>query len=203
MPRMTYSELKALLQAERNNALAAVVASKLSSERSDAMDYYLGNMTKDMPAPEGRSQAVSTDVADTVEGMMPSLMEIFFGGDEVVRFEPVGKNDVQAAEQESDYVNHVFQQENPGFMIMYSFIKDALLSKNGVVKVFWEKRKVKERETYTNLTDDMYAILVNDPAVEIVEHTEHMLGEDGDDEEDEPVGKEKSKGRGSDTGEVY
>jgi hypothetical protein len=35
------------------------------------MDYYLGNMDKDMPAQDGRSKAVSTDVADTIEGLMP------------------------------------------------------------------------------------------------------------------------------------
>ena len=55
-------------------------------------------------------------------------MDIFAGSDEVVRFEPVGPEDEAAAQQETDYVNHVFMQQNPGFMILYSFIKDALLS---------------------------------------------------------------------------
>ena len=53
--RMDLSSLKAMLASERADALAAVVASKLSSERSDALDYYNGNMAKDMPAPEGHS----------------------------------------------------------------------------------------------------------------------------------------------------
>ena len=140
MHKMSLSDLKAMLASERTDALAAVAASKLSSERADAMDYYLGDMTHDMPSPEGRSRAVSTDVADTIEGLMPSLMEIFCGGDEVVRFDPVGPEDVAAAEQETDYVNHVFMQANPGFLILYSFVKDALLSKVGVVKVWWEER---------------------------------------------------------------
>ena len=95
-------------------------------------------MSRDMPAPDGRSKAVSTDVADTVEGLMPSLMDIFTAADEVVRFEPVGPEDVAAAEQERDYVNHVFMQQNAGFIVLYSFIKDALLSKVGIVKVWWE-----------------------------------------------------------------
>jgi hypothetical protein len=55
MPKMPLSELKALLDSERNDALAATRASKLSIERFDAMDYYLGDMAKDMPALEGRS----------------------------------------------------------------------------------------------------------------------------------------------------
>jgi len=171
MPKMSLSDLKAMLASERADALAAVSASKLSSERADAMDYYLGDMSHDMPSPEGRSRAVSTDVADTIEGLMPSLMEIFVGDDEVVRFEPVGPEDVAGAEQETDYVNHVFMQANPGFLILYSFIKDALLSKVGVVKVWWEERSLEERETYYDLPDDGYAILAADPDIEIVAHS--------------------------------
>src|SRR5437588_761943 len=173
MSRMTPSELKALLAAERYDALSAMAASKLSDERATALNYYAGDMSKDMPAPEGRSQAVSTDVSDTVEGLMPQLMEIFAGGDDVVRFDPVGPQDVMAAEQETDYVNHVFMQKNPGFLVLYSFIKDALLSKVGIAKVWWEEREEAERETYLDLTEDQFSIIAGDPDVEIVEHTEH------------------------------
>src|SRR5262249_6307852 len=173
MPKLSPAELRALLAAEKTDALSAMSASKLTEERAAALDYYLGDMSRDMPAPDGRSRAVSTDVADTVEGMMPTLMEIFSAGDEVVRFEPVGPEDVAAADQETDYVNHVFMQQNPGFLVLYSFIKDALLSKVGVVKVFWESRELEERETYVDLDDAAFAVLAGDPEVEIVEHTEH------------------------------
>ena len=138
MSKMSMLDLKALLAAEKSDALAAISAARLAEERADAMDYYLGDMRKDMPAQDGRSRAVSSDVADTIEGLMPNLMDIFAGSDEVVRFEPVGPEDEAAASQETDYVNHVFMQQNPGFMILYSFIKDALLSKVGIVKVWWE-----------------------------------------------------------------
>jgi hypothetical protein len=127
MPKMSTSDLKAMLASEKANALAAISAARLAEERADAMDYYLGHMQKDMPAQDGRSRAVSTDVADTIEGLMPHLMDIFAGSDQVVRFEPVGPEDEAAAQQETDYVNHVFMQQNGGFMILYSFIKDALL----------------------------------------------------------------------------
>lgn len=175
MPKMSTGTLKAMLAAEKADALSAMRASKLSNERATAMDYYNGEI-KDMPAEAGRSRAVSTDVSDTVEGMMPSLMEIFCGGDEVVKFEPVGPEDVKAAEQETDYVNHVFMQQNPGFLILYSFIKDALLSKNGIVKVFWEEKEEEEEETYYGLTDDQFMMLVSDPGVEVTEHSMRELG---------------------------
>jgi hypothetical protein len=172
MPKMSTSELKAMLTAEKLDALAAMRASKLSAERAHAMDYYNGDMSRDMPAQDGRSRAVSTDVADTIDGLMPSLMEIFAGSDDVVRFEPFGPEDVAAAEQETDYVNHVFMQRNPGFLILYSFIKDALLSKVGIVKVWWEEREEETRETYLDQPDDAFALLVANPEIEIVAHSQ-------------------------------
>jgi hypothetical protein len=175
MPKMSAIDLKALLAAERYDALSAMAASKLSDERASALNYYMGDMSKDMPAPDGRSKAVSSDVADTIEGLMPPLMDIFAGGDEVVQFAPVGPEDVAAAEQETDYVNHVFMQQNPGFLALYSFIKDALLSKVGVVKVWWECRQEIERETYLDQPDDAFALIVAQPNVEIVEHSEREI----------------------------
>jgi hypothetical protein len=165
-----------MLAGEKAGALAAISAAQLMEDRADAMDYYLGNMDKDMPAQDGRSRAVSTDVQDTIEGLMPSLMDIFAGSDEVVRFEPVGPEDEEAAQQETDYVNHVFMQQNPGFMVLYAFIKDALLSKTGIVKVWWDEREEEERETYYGLTEEQYAALayaveMSDGAMKIVEHT--------------------------------
>src|ERR1700757_882295 len=107
---MSISDLKAMLACEKADALAAISAARLMDEQADATDYYLGETRKHMPAEEGRSRAVSTDVADTIEGLMPNLMDIFAGSDEVVRFEPVGPEDEAAAAQEADYVNYVFMQ---------------------------------------------------------------------------------------------
>jgi hypothetical protein len=72
-------------------------------------------------------------------------------------------------------------QANPGFLILYSFIKDALLSKVGVVKVWWEEKTQEERETYYDQPEDVYNIIVADPDVEIVAKTERNVGT-----EDEP-----------------
>jgi len=61
-------------------------------------------------------------------------------------------------------------------MILYSFIKDALLSKVGIVKVWWEDREEESRETYYDLSDDQFALLAqavmeSNGATKIVEHT--------------------------------
>lgn len=182
MPKMSLSDLSAILQAQQEDALAADQASELSKDRERAMKYYNGDVSDDLPTPVDRSKAVSFDVSDTVEGMMPALMEIFFSGDEVVVFNPTGPDDEDAAAQETDYVNHVFLEKNAGFIVGYSMIKDALLSKVGTVKVWWEEREIEQEETYTDLGDDEYALLVADPDIEITSHTEHAA----DDEDSEP-----------------
>jgi len=122
-PTMTDDELQALLTALKADSLSSATESSLGSQREKALDYYYGDMSADMPTIEGRSRAVSTDVADTIEGLMPSLMEIFAGSDEVVVFDPVGPDDIEAAEQETDTVNHVFTQQNDGFLVLYTMIK--------------------------------------------------------------------------------
>lgn len=175
---MDLDDVEALVGASRADALATMMSGTLTEERTRAMDYYLGEMSEDMPAEPGRSKAVSTDVADVIEGLMPQLMDIFAGSDEVVRFEPVGPDDEDAAAQETDYINHVFMQENEGFMVLYAFIKDALLSKTGLVKVWWEESEQEERDTFYDLTEAQFdalleAIEQSDGALEIIAHTEH------------------------------
>jgi hypothetical protein len=176
MPKLSTSELRSLISTQKADALAATQSAKLTLERERNDRYYNGDMEMDLPSEIGRSSAISSDVADVVEGLMPHLMDIFAGSDEVVRFEPVGPEDEQGAQQETDYVNHVFMQQNPGFMVMYSFIKDALLLKNGIVKVWWDEREEEEKETYYDLNEDQFALLAQavmqpDSGLEIIEHT--------------------------------
>jgi hypothetical protein len=164
-------EVRALLAAEKSDALSATRASKLTQERARALNYYLGDVSQDIPNIDGRSHAVSSDVSDTIEGLMPTLMEIFAAGDEVVQFAPVGPEDVEPARQETDYVNHVFMQKNPGFMVLYSFIKDALLSKLGIVKVWTETETKSEEDTYYDQPDDSFALLADNKELEIIAHS--------------------------------
>lgn len=176
MPKMSTREVGTMLASEKSSAMAAITNMQLMEDRADAMAYYQGDMAKDMPAQDGRSKAVSTDVSDTIEGLMPCLMDIIAGTDEVVRFEPVGPEDEEAAQQETDYVNHVLMQLNNGWQVLYDFTKDGLLSKTGLCKVWWEEREEEERETYYDLSDDQFAmlaqaVLMSDGAMKIVEHT--------------------------------
>lgn len=145
--------------------------SALSEERAEAIQYYLGEPFGNEV--EGRSQVVSYDVQDTIESALPQLLKVFVAGDEVVSFEPKGPEDQAAADQETDYVNHVVMEKNNGFEVFYTWFKDALLSKNGYVKVYFEEYEEAEEESYEGLTDAQLDMLVQDDAVELLEHTSY------------------------------
>src|SRR5260221_1131535 len=125
---MDVATLRAILDSEKTSSMAAYRAGKLSIERAKSIDYYLGDVTSDIPDEVDRSKAVSTDVFDTIEGMMPYLMDTFCGGDQVVRFEPNGPEDVEGAGQEAGYRNHVRIERNPGGLTVQQMVNDGLRS---------------------------------------------------------------------------
>ena len=169
---MDDGELQSVLRAEFDDA-RDYHTNQLGNERQKAGDYYLG--AKFGNEQEGRSSVVSTEVADTIEYVMPSLMRIFASTDEAVRFMPRGPEDVEAAEQASEYVNWVLNNENAGFTILHNWFKDALLNKMGVVKFWWDEKVETSTEEYEGLSDPEFALLVSDQAVEVVEHEQKVL----------------------------
>ena len=142
---------------------------EISEQREKAQEYYyalpFGNEV------DGRSQYVDSTVQDTIEWIKPSLMRIFGSGDEFVKFTPHGPEDVDAAAQATDYVNYVFSKDNNGWEIMYSWFHDALLQKNGIVKVWWDEYEEPQREEYQNLSDMEFGYLITNDDVEVLEHT--------------------------------
>ena len=146
-------------------------SSELTESRRKANEYYFGEAFGNEV--EGRSQVVSTDVADTIESILPPLLRIFTASDNVVKVEPVTQEDVAISEQATDYLNHIFNKDNDGFTALYTMFKDALLQKNGICKVYWDDSEKVERETYENLSDDEFNMLIEEDGVEVLEHTEY------------------------------
>ena len=164
--KVTDIKLRSIINSEINNAIG-FMGSNLSAQRRKSLEYYMGD--KLGTEIDGRSQVVSTDVADTIETILPNLLRIFTASDQVVRCEPVKSEDVALADQATNYVNYIFNKDNPGFSILYTWFKDALLEKNGIVKIFWDESESIEQETYKNLNDQEYQLLLDDENVKIVE----------------------------------
>jgi hypothetical protein len=168
---LSQDQIKAILDGHIHNAMG-YVGGELSEQRGLAMQYYLGEPFGNEV--DGRSQVISTDVADTIEWMMPSLVRTFTATDDAFVFDPVTKEDEEAAEQETDYINYVFNKENPGFLVLYTFLKDALLQKNSIVKSYWEVKKTEEREEYVGLTEDEFMLLSQDKELEPMEYSQSI-----------------------------
>ena len=169
---MTEEELVAHL----NNEIEASTGNfntELSAQREENMEYYLGE--KFGNEIDGRSEIVTTDVRDTVEYIMPSLMRIFTTHNNIAEFEPQGPEDMEMAQQATDYVNYVFNKQNNGFKVLYDAFKDALISKTGVIKHFWEEREEIKTDTYENLTEVEYQSVLANDEMEIIELSKNIL----------------------------
>ena len=163
-------KLKSLLGNHIENALG-YLGGNLSEGRKKSIEYYLGD--KLGTEIDGRSQVVSTDVSDTIESILPNLLRVFTASDKVVKCEPVTAEDVPLAEQATAYLNHVFYKDNDGFQLLYNFFKDALIEKNGFLKIYWDESESVEFETYQNLSaEDKEALSDTKDEIEIIEEEE-------------------------------
>jgi hypothetical protein len=146
------------------------IQTETSSQRQVALEYYLrepyGNEV------EGRSQIVTGEVAEVVDGALPQVIKVFTSSAKAVEFEPVNEGDGALAEQITAYVNHIFYKDNNGFEIMHDWFKDGLLQKVGVVKAYWDDKKDVTKEKYEHLTEDELAMIMQDEEVEVVEQEE-------------------------------
>ena len=163
---MEQNELKSILQAEIDDAIG-FIESETVEQRKQALEAYLrqpyGNEV------EGKSSIVTGEVAEAIDGALPSLVRIFTGSDNIVVFEPQGPKDEASAKQATDYCNWVFTRDNEGVAILHDWFKDALLQKNGILKAYWEDKEDITKERYFDLSNDELAMLMSDETMEIVE----------------------------------
>ena len=161
---MSEEQLQGVISAEIYDAIS-FIDDDIGGNRALATEYYYGQAFGDEE--EGRSQVVSMDVRDTVQGILPSLMRIFFGPERIVEFAPQGAEDVQNAEQATDYIDFIVKRDNPGFKILHSAFKDALVRKCGIVKYWWDESVEVKAESFSMLDEQTMMFLTQDPDIEI------------------------------------
>ena len=165
MAKMSDQSFQTLIQDEVTDAVN-YYDTEFSGDRSETLDYYLGE--KFGNEIENRSQVVATEVSDTIEFMMPTLIKMFQSSNDFVRFSGRMQEDVDAAQQATDLVNYVINSDNNGFVNTYNWFKDALLFKIGVLKSYWEEDVSVKTEQYDGLTEDELVMLLDDTDVELV-----------------------------------
>ena len=162
--QMSEEELQGVVSSEIVDAIN-YIDEDIAPIRARATEYYLGEPFGNEE--EGRSQVISMDVRDTIQGMLPSLMRTFFGPEKIVEFVPNGPEDVAMAEQATDYVDFVFKRDNHGFKILHTLIKDALVRKVGIAKFWWDESVKVKAMSFTMLDEQSMMLLTSDPDIEI------------------------------------
>ncbi len=171
--RLGAREVQQICEAEIHDSIGWV-GGDISEDRRKAYDYYDGDIG--VNAPTGRSNVVSSDVLDTIESVLPDLVEVFLAGDEFFRCGPAERGDEEFADQATDYLNYVMLKDNRGFTLVHDWIKDALLAKNGYVKAWWDDEGEPVKETLEDVNSAHLQQILADNTIEIVAATE---GEEG------------------------
>jgi len=182
MAKMTEDQLLSHCQTLEEDS-AAFTWGRLGTEREKAMKEYFRQPygTEE----EGWSSIVTSEVQDTVEWILPSLLKIFTSTDQAVSFEPNKQEDVKPAEQATDTCNYVFYKQNPGFLVLYTAFKDALLVKNCAVMWRKETKRTKDVTSVQGATAEMLTMLLQEAGedAEIEAATplkpQPMMGPDG------------------------
>ena len=164
-PPMDEVELQSILNQEATDAVT-YIDTDLSPIRAMATQYYRGDLFGNEQ--DGQSKVVATEVRDTVNSMLPSIMKVFFGSERMVEYVPKMPEDVPAAEQATDYINYILQQDNPGFTIMYSTFKDSLVRKCGIVKAWYQDTTTTRTEHYTGLDEQTMQIVSQEEDTDVM-----------------------------------
>lgn len=170
-------EVLHIVQEEVRDARESVSSTEVNERRRRAMRAYYGREQGNEV--EGRSQVTMRDVLEVIEWAMPSLMRMFTGGEQVVRFKATNDGQTHNAKLATHYINTIFS-ENGGFNLLYDWFKTALLEKNGYVRVFWEEKRHLETRSYKGQTvDEVQELLEQEGAEAISATTRTITGPDG------------------------
>lgn len=171
MTKLTDDDVVDLVNQELGNAMGGP-GGDIANDRALAFSYY--NREPFGNEEHAISKVVTSDVMEVVDGIMPSMMRLFTSQDNLLEFDAHGPEDEPAAEQESDYVSYLFFKRNPAFEILFFWTFDALLQKNGYVKVFWDDYEEITNETYEGLSEAELESLLDDDELEAIERDERQ-----------------------------
>lgn len=141
--------------------------SELSKERKKVTDYYNASLPR--PQHDGNSKYISQDVYTGVQAMTANLLETFSAGSKIIKFSPIGQEDIEMARVCSSYTEHVLFKMNDGLSVFQSVIMDGLMARVGVCKAFWEQRSEFQEEEFSGLTSDQLDLLLADEDVTLIE----------------------------------
>ena len=172
LPRRAMSDEDLLITLRREEQAAVNFQDgTLSQVRNEALNYY--DRKPYQNEQEGQSQVVTSEFADTIESMMPSMMRVFAGTESSVEFAPTGPGQEGAAREASAYVPHVLMVQNDGFRILHWFIKDALMYRLGGATVDLEEREIQRPPTEQEAM--LFAAVGQEPPSAVMDNKQFVI----------------------------
>lgn len=159
----TNEELQKILGDYFDDSVGTDVSDEISEQRNEALKvFYREPYGNEQP---GRSSFITSDGMDTVNWLLPALLNVFLSQQKNVEFVPSNKDAIEEAEQMTDFINYLVMDENEAFAIFYTWFWDALVTKNGFVKYYFKEEEKTYTERYTGITEEQVAILLNDESI--------------------------------------
>ena len=126
---------------------------------------------------EGQSSVVTSDVFDTVEGMLPGLMRLFTQNRNIAKFLATKEEAEDESKEKTMFANWVFSNQHDPVHLLLSFCKDALLQYTGTLKTYWDdSEEFLDGEDYERLTQTQLAKLMTDENYDITDIEEIVVG---------------------------
>lgn len=132
----------------------------IAPQRERATRYYQGQPFGDEV--DGRSKAVARTVHDSVNGILPSLVDVFLADPDIVQYLPNRADHIRFAEQASDYIPYLLKADNDAFTVLYCAMKDALVRKAGFLKWWPEEEECVYVDAYTGQSDVQIQALLDE-----------------------------------------
>jgi hypothetical protein len=162
---MTATEVQSRVQRMIESA-TSFVDGELTPVREKLSKFYhaekLGNED------ENRSQVVMSEVRDGVNAVLPDLLDIFFGPERVVEYEPRGPEDEEGALQATEYIDKAFMEENRGYLITREVLIDGLVRRLGVFKWGWREGETRAARLVGVTQSELQALAEDEDIIEIV-----------------------------------
>lgn len=161
---MKDNELIALAQAQLRDC-AMWESDEHAQDYKAAWDYYFQRLRGDeIP---GRSSVVAGDMSASVEANLAQMVDAL-STENLAEFDPNGEDDEDQAALESDVVAYYIMKQQNGFIEIATAIKNALVVRNGIIKVWVETFEETVTRVYDKVAPEVHALVA--PDAELVDY---------------------------------
>src|SRR4249919_3171487 len=94
---------------------------------------------------DGRSQVVASDVSETIDYMLTSVLEPVIASGRIVEFEPTSEQDEHIADDATEAMHYIYRRKR-GYQVIHDWAKAGLMEKIGIVKSCIEIKKQRKEQ---------------------------------------------------------